>query len=100
MPGVAPDDVDLDVHPTDDEAAGWDDANGVEKCPLCGTLYSGNAWYTDGVYEPDGTFHDHYLDSDPGDGPFYCAPCWEAVTVARQKRANASLGAFVEGDDG
>lgn len=77
-------------------AHGYSDDRGLEKCPACGVFYSANGLYHDTVYDTDGTEYDSPLDTDPADGPFFCAECWvgiEADVQASQHRTLDSFGA-------
>lgn len=76
---------------------GWNEAKGLDMCPVCERTYSMNGGYTGAVYETDGTHYDHVLDTDPMDAPFICESCFEVLEQNRRQMANASLSEWVSG---
>jgi hypothetical protein len=81
-----------DPTPNDyDSSDGWDDLNGVEKCPHCGTLFCGNGGYTGEVYDQNGDHYEHFYDTDPDAGPFFCPDCWQQLETNRLGHENASI---------
>lgn len=73
---------------------GWNDDQGCEQCPHCGTLYSPNSGHIGPVYDSAGREYEYYLDTDPGNGPFFCPDCWPELEANRKQAANHTLGEF------
>lgn len=81
--------------PTDYDASdGWDDQNGLEKCPHCGKQYGGQSGHFGAVYTQGGRKFDHFTDTDPGDGPFFCPECWPELQANQRAIENRSLEDF------
>ena len=74
-----------------DHEDGFHVESGLERCPHCKQRYSSNGLYTGPIYDQDGTEYDHYLDSDPMDGPFFCADCWVELDTNRKASEHKSL---------
>lgn len=75
-----------------------DEGNTIEKCPICGTLLD-IRWHDDEVYDSDGTEYDHIMETDPGDGPFYCPECWKQYQVTRARHLHATLDQYEKQSD-
>jgi len=81
-----------DKTPSDFESIdGWIEDSALEKCPVCERVYSGNGGYVETVYDQQGKEYDHYLDTEPGDGPYFCADCWPELEANRKAKENKSL---------
>lgn len=92
----------LDDRPLD-PVEGYDTDRGLEGCVLCGKLFSGNGLYWGPVYDQTGRYYESVGESDPRDGPFFCAACWphiapNALERSRRER-NMALADFVGGDE-
>lgn len=86
-----------DPTPSDYESHdGYDEQQGVEQCPHCGILYSGNGGYTGTVYDKSGRKYEHFYDTEPEDIPFFCPDCWDELETNRKQQENATLGGFTE----
>ena len=77
-----------------DKDDGWNEQNGLEECPHCGTLYSGNGGYTSTVYDQNGRRYEHHGDSDPMDGPFFCESCWDELEANKNAQEHKTLGEY------
>lgn len=73
---------------------GWDSEKGLDVCPVCERLYSGNGGYLGAVYTTDGTRYDHVLDTDPGDGPFICERCYNVLDANQKRMEHTTLDQF------
>jgi len=81
------------VVPSDyDKGDGFNEDNGLWECPRCGVIYSGNGGYIGPVYDQQGHEYDTYLDTTPGQGPWFCADCWAELEVNQKQAENATLG--------
>lgn len=72
--------------------------NGLERCPICGLTFGGQAGHLDDVYGPEGTHYDHFYDSPPDEGPFYCPECFEEnreEILSEGRAADRGLDEFV-----
>lgn len=77
-----------------DKSDGWSDEQGCEICPHCELLYSGNGGYMGTVYDSRGRQYEHFYDTDPGQGPFFCPDCFEELDTNRKAAENATLEGF------
>lgn len=78
------------------------DSDGLEQCPVCGgTLDS--RWYSGQVVQPTGltsaTVYEHLLETDPGDGPFYCRECWDDHCTEVYSETHRTLSEFGTDDE-
>lgn len=90
-----PENDDDPVRPSDyDYEDGWKDDGSCERCPHCKVIYSPNGGYIGTVYDTDGTEYDWYIDTDPTDGPFLCADCWDELETNRKRAENAAITDF------
>ena len=81
-----------DKTPSDyDRDDGWSESRGVEICPECTIIFSANGGYTGPVYDQNGRQYDHHMNTDPGDGPFFCPDCWEILEANRKAAENKSI---------
>lgn len=74
-----------------DTGDGWNEEQGCEQCPHCGTVYSPNSGHVGPVYDSDGREYEFHLDTDPGDGPFFCPDCWDELDANRRATENRQL---------
>ena len=86
MTDEIPDDYDRDD--------GWSDSKGVEMCPDCQVIFSPNGGYTGAVYDQQGRRFEHYSDTDPMGGPFFCPDCWELLDANKKQAEHQTLGEF------
>ncbi|WP_311171776.1 hypothetical protein [Halobellus ordinarius] len=75
---------------TDD---GWTD-DGLEQCPHCETTLAPQTGKHAPVYDGRGRKFDTIYDTDPNNGPFYCADCWPELEANQKASENQSLGRF------
>jgi len=68
--------------------------NGVDQCPRCNTALSPNGGKVGPVYQADGTKHEHILDTDPMDRPFFCEDCFKALETVKKAESHKTLGEF------
>lgn len=84
-----------DTLPSDyDTQDGWDDDNGIDVCPHCELVYSPNGGHMGEVFDQSGRKYEHYLNTEPGDGPFFCPDCWDELETNRKASENNSLEDF------
>lgn len=73
------------------------DSDGVEQCPVCGTLLD-SRWHAGAVVQPTGlteaTLHEALLETDPNDGPFYCRECWDDHCTEVYSETHRTLSEF------
>lgn len=73
------------------------DEDGLVQCPVCGTLLDPR-WHDGEVVQPVGLtsaiMHAHLMETDPGDGPFYCPECWKRHVVEVRQHRNHQLSDF------
>lgn len=73
------------------------DTDGLEQCPVCGTSLD-SRWHTGRVVQPTGPIeaveYDHLLETDPGDGPFYCGECWDDHCTDVYQQTHRTLSEF------
>jgi len=86
MTGTLPDDY--------DKADGFNDQQGIEQCPHCETVYSPNGGYAGPVYDQRGREFEYHIDTEPGQGPFFCEDCWPELATNQKQAENQSLGDF------
>lgn len=79
-----------------DAADGWDEEQSIEQCPHCGVLYSANGGYVGTVYGQNGREYDHFHDTEPDDGPFFCPKCWHELETNRRAAENATITEWSE----
>ena len=84
MTKTVPTDYDLDD--------GFDDT--VEICPHCEIAMGTEGGYHGPVYDTGGRRYDHFLDTEPADGPFFCPGCFKQLEQNRREAENESLEAF------
>jgi hypothetical protein len=78
-----------------DSSDGWSDkAAGLEQCPVCERVYSPNGGYTGPVYDETGTRYETHLDTEPGQGPYFCMACWPELEANRKAKENKTLGEY------
>jgi len=81
-----PDDYDADN--------GYHDGKGVDQCPHCPKIFSHNQGYWGTVYDQQGTEYDDILETDPTDGPFFCADCWDELSTNLRQSEHNTLEEF------
>lgn len=78
------------------------DEDMLEQCPGCGTSLDPR-WHTGPVYEPTGVDsareYEHLMETDPGDGPFWCPDCWNQHYQEVQAETHRTLSEFVPSND-
>jgi hypothetical protein len=77
-----------------DSEDGWDDDHGIEQCPHCECIWSGNGGMLGPAFTQDGRKFELYLDASPGEGPFFCEDCWQELRINERQQANATLGEY------
>ena len=77
-----------------DKEDGWYKDAGIEQCPHCETPHSPNGGYVGVVFDKHGTRFDTLYESDPKQGPYFCADCFEELETNRRKQQNIGLGEF------
>jgi hypothetical protein len=70
--------------------------NGISECAECGLTFSGESGQHGETYTAEGNRYDHFLDTDPGEAPFFCPECWESVDAARKAEENRSVTEWSE----
>jgi len=76
--------------PGDYDASDGIGDGGIEQCPHCGTSYDlGN--HTGPVYDSSGRKYGNLLDTDPGNGPFFCPECWPELEANRKATKHRQL---------
>lgn len=81
-----------------DDYDAWNDDNGIEQCPGCEELFTGNGGYLGEVYDTEGTHYESVLDADPEDR-LYCPDCWKDHLNARREVQNEPLDGYGDGGD-
>lgn len=71
---------------------------GLELCPHCDRQISGEGGHHDTVYDQQGRRYEYFLNTDPGQGPFFCPDYWPELETNQRASENQSLGAFQGGD--
>lgn len=85
-----------DETPSDyDKDDGWSESKGVEICPHCEIIYSPSGGYSDSVYDKRRRQYEHHLDTDPGDGPFFCPECWDELQTNQKASENKSIEEYL-----
>lgn len=77
-----------------DASDGWDDEEGAECCPHCGQVWHMESGAKGPVFTNDGREYEYYTESDPGDGPFFCADCYADLDANRKRQQHRTLGEF------
>jgi hypothetical protein len=73
---------------------GFDEDYGVEQCPHCEKLFTPNGGHTGPVFDQRGREYDCHLDTNPGDGPFFCPTCWHNLEANRNASNHRQLTEF------
>jgi len=81
-----------DVNPPDeyDPSDSMED-NGIECCAVCDEQLAGEGGTHGPVVTQAGQRYEIFYDTDPGEAPFFCPPCWEQVENERKRRENSTL---------
>lgn len=78
------------------------DEHGLEQCPVCGTSLD-TRWHRGTVVQPTGPTscieYDYLLETDPGDGPFYCGECWQEHYTDVMEQTHHTLSEFGSTDE-
>lgn len=78
------------------------DSDGLEQCPVCGTLLD-SRWYAGAVVQPTGLtearLYEALLETDPMDGPFYCRECWDSHCTEVYQATHHTLSEFTTEDE-
>lgn len=77
---------------------GWNDESGHEECPVCGLTMGTENGYHEDVYDKHGRHYEFFLNTDAGDGPFFCPDCWPQLEANKKASENQTLADFVSGD--
>ena len=81
-----PDDYDADD--------GFDEEQGLDKCPHCDTTYSMNSSFYGPVWDQNGDRYETYVETDPTEGPWFCAHCWPELDTNRKQTEHKTLGEY------
>lgn len=73
-----------------DSEDGWGQ-DGLEQCPHCERQLSGESGWHGRVFDQQGHEFDHLLNTEPGNGPFFCEDCWQELRVNVLQQENATL---------
>jgi len=78
------------------------ESNGLVQCPVCGTSLDPR-FHSGRVVQPTGPtsaeVYEHLLETDPGDGPFYCGECWDSHCTEQAERTHRTLSEFGTEDE-
>lgn len=74
-----------------DREDGYNARRGLWNCPHCDVIYSANGGYIGRVYGQDGTRYADPMETKPGDGPYFCADCWDVLVSNRRRQGNRSI---------
>lgn len=78
-----------------DKDDGYDDEQGFEKCPHCGQKLGTETGHLGTVYDQRGREYEHFHNTDPGQGPFFCPDCWPELERNEKQSENTALEEFV-----
>jgi hypothetical protein len=79
-----------------DRSDGWNANRGLNLCPHCERLYSGNGGYIGPVFNQDGREFETYFDTDPSKGPWFCKSCWTELERNQKQDENRTLTEWSE----
>lgn len=81
-----------------DTEDGWNKDSGLEYCPHCEKQFGAEGGYHGTVYDQSGRRYEYFLNTEAGNGPFFCPDCWDELRVNQRAQENQSLAAFNQGD--
>ena len=77
-----------------DKDDGWNEQNGLEECPHCGKQLGGETGHHGEVYDANGRRYDHLLNTEPGNGPFFCPECWPELKANKNAQEHKTLDKY------